>query len=45
MMYGAGSAVGTDLDPCAVDAVSENKAANDIKDESFELIIGNIIDG
>ena len=44
MMYGAGSAVGTDLDPCAVDAVSENKAANDIKDESFELIIGNIID-
>ena len=44
MMYGAGSAVGTDLDPCAVDAVSENKATNDIKDESFELIIGNIID-
>ena len=44
LMYGAGSAVGTDLDPCAVDAVRENKEANDIDDDSFKLIIGNIID-
>lgn len=44
LMYGAGSAVGTDLDPCAVDAVRENKEANNIDDKRFKLIIGNIID-
>ena len=44
LMYGAGHATGTDLDPCAVEAVRENKEANGIKDEAFDLIIGNIID-
>ena len=41
---GAGHALGTDLDPCAIDAVAQNKAANGVGDEDFELIIGNIID-
>lgn len=44
LKLGAGSAVGTDLDPCTVNAVKENKETNDIKDESFSLILGNIID-
>lgn len=43
IMYGAKHAVGTDLDPCAVDAVAQNKEANGIADEAFDLIIGNII--
>ena len=36
--------VGTDLDPCAIPAVADNKAANGIKDETFDMLIGNIID-
>lgn len=44
LKLGAEFAVGTDLDPCAVPAVEENKAANDIKEEAFEMMIGNIID-
>ncbi len=43
LMFGAGKAVGTDLDPCAVEAVRENKKANGIAQEDFRLIIGNII--
>ncbi len=43
LMFGAKSAVGTDLDPCAIEAVRENKEANGIADEDFRLIIGNII--
>ena len=43
IMFGAKNAVGTDLDPCAIEAVKENKEANNISDESFKLIIGNII--
>ena len=41
---GAKHVLGTDLDPCAVPAVSENKEANDIEDTSFDMMIGNIID-
>ena len=44
LKLGAGSALGTDLDPCTVNAVKENKEANDIPDDSFRLILGNIID-
>ena len=44
LKLGAGHVVGTDLDPCAVPAVSENKEANDIREESFDMMIGNIID-
>jgi ribosomal protein L11 methyltransferase len=43
LMYGIKHAVGTDLDPCAVEAVRENMAANNIAPESFEMMIGNII--
>jgi ribosomal protein L11 methyltransferase len=43
LMYGAKEAVGTDLDPCAIPAVADNKANNGIKDDAFKVIIGNII--
>ncbi len=43
LMFGAREAVGTDLDPCAAEAVRQNKLANHIPDESFALMIGNII--
>lgn len=43
LMFGAKEAVGTDLDPCAVDAVEDNKKNNGIKEEQFRLLIGNII--
>ena len=35
--------MGTDLDPCAVLAVEENKEANQIPDKDFDMMIGNII--
>lgn len=44
LKLGARHAVGTDLDPCAVPAVEENKEANDIPVQYFEMMIGNIID-
>lgn len=44
LKLGARHVVGTDLDPCAVPAVAENKEANQIKDQDFEMMIGNIID-
>ena len=44
LKFGAGHALGTDLDPCAEPAVADNKKGNDIPDDSFELVIGNIID-
>ncbi len=43
LMYGAKHVVGTDLDPCAVEAVAQNKEANGIPDEDFDLLIGNVI--
>ena len=44
LKMGAKHAIGTDLDPCAVPAVEENKEVNGIKPEDFEMMIGNIID-
>lgn len=43
LMYGARHAVGTDLDPCAVEAVAQNMEANGIPADSFRMMIGNII--
>lgn len=43
LMFGAGHAVGTDLDPCAVEAVAENCATNGIDPKQFDMMIGNII--
>ena len=42
LKLGAAHVVGTDLDPCAIPAVADNK--EDIKDETFDMLIGNIID-
>lgn len=44
LKLGAKHILGTDLDPCAVPAVAENKEANQIVDETFDMVIGNIID-
>lgn len=42
--FGAGHVLGTDLDPCAVPAVEDNRKANDVPDGAFDMIIGNMID-
>ena len=44
LKLGAKHVLGTDLDPCEVPAVAENKEANQIVDETFDMVIGNIID-
>ena len=43
LMYGAKKAVGTDIDPCAMDAVSQNMKDNGIGEDDFTMMIGNII--
>lgn len=43
LMYGINKAAGTDLDPCAMEAVRENMEVNHIPMDSFALKIGNII--
>lgn len=43
LLYGIHSAVGTDLDPCAVEAVRENMEMNGVELSKFEMMIGNII--
>ena len=44
LKFGAKHSVGTDLDPCAIDATHENMAANGIDKSRYEVMIGNIID-
>lgn len=44
LKLGARHAVGTDLDPCAIEAVRENMEVNGISPEQFTVMIGNIID-
>ena len=44
LMFGGKYVIGTDLDPCAVEAVADNIAHNNIDKDKFKLIIGNIID-
>lgn len=43
LMYGIKEAVGTDLDPCAVEAVRENMEVNGVNADQFDMMIGNII--
>lgn len=43
LMYEAKKAVGTDIDPCAVEAVRQNMEANGIPEADFTMMIGNII--
>ena len=44
LKLGAGHAVGTDLDPCAISAAKENLETNDIPVGKMDVMIGNIID-
>ena len=44
LKLGARHAVGTDLDPCAVDAVKENLSANGVPESSMDMVLGNLID-
>lgn len=44
LKFGAKYSVGTDLDPCAIDATHENMEVNGISKEQYEVMIGNIID-
>ena len=44
LMFGAKYSVGTDLDPCAIDATYENMDNNGISRDKYEVMIGNIID-
>lgn len=43
LMFGARHALGTDLDPCAAEAVAQNREANGIDSSRFEMLIGNLI--
>ena len=44
LKFGAAYSVGTDLDPCAIEATYENMEVNGIPKDRYEVMIGNIID-
>ena len=44
LKFGAAYSVGTDLDPCAIEATYENMEVNRISKDRYEVMIGNIID-
>ena len=44
LKFGANHSLGTDLDPCAIDATHENMEVNGIRKDQYEVMIGNIID-
>ncbi|MCI8723211.1 MAG: 50S ribosomal protein L11 methyltransferase [Ruminococcus sp.] len=43
LKFGAAYSVGTDLDPCAVEATHENMQVNGIRPDQYQVMIGNII--
>lgn len=43
LKFGAAYSVGTDLDPCAVEATHENMQGNGICPDQYEVMIGNLI--
>ena len=43
LMFGAGFAAGTDLDICAIEATAQNKEANGIAEDDYQVYIGNLI--
>ena len=43
LKFGAKHSVGTDLDPCAIDAARENMEVNQISESQYEVMIGNLI--
>ena len=44
LKFGAKHSLGTDLDPCAIDATHENMEVNGIRKDQYEVMIGNISD-
>ena len=44
LKMGAGHAVGTDLDPCAITATKENLQTNGLTEDKMDVLIGNLID-
>ena len=44
LKFGAKHSLGTDLDPCAIDATHENMEVNGIRKDQYEVMIGIIID-
>ena len=44
LKFGAKHSLGTDLDPCAIDATHENLEVKGIRKDQYEVMIGNIID-
>lgn len=44
LKFGADYSVGTDLDPCAIDATHENMKENGVSKDRYKVMIGNIID-
>ncbi len=44
LKLGAGYSVGTDLDPCAIEATNENMEVNGVSKDRYEVMIGNMID-
>ncbi len=44
LKFGAAYSVGTDLDPCAIEATYENMEENGISKDRYEVMTGNIID-
>ena len=44
LKFGAKHSLGTDLDPCAIDATHENMEVNGIRKDQYEVMIRNIID-
>ncbi len=43
LMLGAGTAVGTDLDPCTLPAIADNLKANGVAEDRFRVILGNLV--
>ena len=43
LKFGAKYSVGTDLDPCAIEATHENMQVNGIESNQYEVLIGNVI--
>ena len=43
LKFGAKHSVGTDLDPCAIDAARENMEVNGTSESQYEVMIGNLI--
>ncbi|MFI3172571.1 MAG: 50S ribosomal protein L11 methyltransferase, partial [Eubacteriales bacterium] len=44
LKFGACYSVGTDLDPCAIEATYENMSVNGLEQTQYEVVCGNVID-